>query len=84
MEDVWHELEFLVAVELNEDYNTAKFHQAWARAPSKDLPTSVKLIRVKLEVPESMWRLPTIRGKMKSDLKDEFDAFIEEIGEVKP
>ena len=78
MDDVWHKLEFLIAVEMNEDYETVKFHQAWLKAPSKDLPSNVRLIKVALEVPESMWRLPAIRGKMKSDLKEEYDAFIEE------
>ncbi len=76
--DVWHELEFLIAVEMNEDYGTVKFHQAWARKPSKDLPTNVRMIKVKLEVPESMWKLPAIRGKMKSDLKEEYEAFLKE------
>jgi len=79
MEDVWHDVEFYLAIRLDEEKGVASLYQAWRRKPDKDLPASVKVLKVKLEMPESMWRLPILRGKMKSDLKEEYDLFLEEM-----
>ena len=81
MEDVWHEVEFHIAVKLTDDRG-AKFYSAWSKEPDRDLPANVKLLRVKLKLPESMWRLPVLRGTVKSDLKQEYEMFMEEITEV--
>lgn len=78
MKDVWHGVEFYVAIRLD-DEKGAKFFQAWRRKPDKDLPANVKVLKVKLEMPESMWTLPILRGKMKSDLKEEYELFLEEM-----
>lgn len=81
MEEVWHEIEFFISIRLHEDRG-AKFYSAWANEPDRDLPANVKLMRVKLKLPESMWRLPVLRGTVKSDLKEEYELFMEEITEV--
>ena len=80
MDEVWHEAGFYIAIRLHEDKG-AKFYSAWANEPDRDLPANVKLLRMKLKLPESMWKLPVLRGTVKSDLKQEYELFMEEITE---
>ena len=78
MEDVWHEVEFYIAIRLYEDKG-ARFYSAWSNEPGRDLPSDVKLMKVRLKVPESMWKLPILRGTVKSDLAEEYELFMEEM-----
>jgi hypothetical protein len=82
--DVFYEVDFVVGIEATfDDYGTAtllpRFSDAWSSGPQGQRNAEERLVRVKIEVPQSMWRLPMLRGKMKSDLNEEFQAWVEEI-----
>jgi hypothetical protein len=78
MDDVWHDVEFVLGLVMSKKGPRA--WKIWSRGkPEGSLDADVRLVRVKLEVPESMWMLPAIRGKLKSELKAEYEAFMEEI-----
>lgn len=82
-EDVWHEVEFVIGLQArtktNGDIERVDFYDAWARGPSGSVGPETRLLHVKLEVPESHWRLPAVRGKLKSDLSEEYVAFLEQM-----
>lgn len=84
MTDYWHEVEFIVGLRAvtrtNGTIERVDFQDAWVRGPnSAVLAPETRLVRVKLEVPESHWKLPAVRGKLKSDLSEEYSAFLEEM-----
>lgn len=83
VDDVWHEVEFVLGLQArtktNGDIERIDFGGAWARGPSTSVGPETRLLRVRLEVPESHWKLPAIRGKLKSDLSEEYVAFLEQM-----
>jgi hypothetical protein len=82
--DIFYDVDFVVGVQAEfDEYGTAltlpRFTEAWTSGPAGSRDANERLVRVKIEVPQSMWRLPMLRGKMKSDLNEEFEAWIEEV-----
>ena len=80
MKDVWHTVEFCLV--LKDDDGVIRFSSASRNMPGRDIKTEERVIQVQLEVPESMFRLPLIRGKLKSVLAEEYQAFMEEMEDM--
>lgn len=78
MKDVWHEIEFHLGMKRTST-GEVRFYRAWLGEP-ESIDASIRVLKVRLQIPESMWELPTIRGKVKSDLKEEYDMFLTELG----
>lgn len=82
-DDVWHDVEFVLGLKAKNnvkgEINRVDFAGAWARGPSGNLDAETRLIEVRLQVPESHWKLPAIRGKLRSELTEEYEAFLESL-----
>lgn len=82
MSDYWHEVEFVIGLEAKKTgsrIDRINLYDTWVTQPRGSVDPDVRLFRVKLEVPESNWKLPVLRGKVKSELKQEYEMFVEEM-----
>ncbi len=83
LEDEYFVVEFVIGIEAlfkeGRELVAPRFTDAWRTGPKGSRDANERLLRVKIEVPMSMWLLPAIRGKIKSDLQEEYQMFMEEI-----
>jgi len=79
--DVWVEVEFTIGVrqtKRGDGSHTYKLDGAWQDKPNY-LDKEIRLVRVKLDVPESLWGMPQVKGRLESRLHEEWEALLEEM-----
>jgi hypothetical protein len=82
-DEPFHEVEFLVGIkaEYSKDgtIRLVKPTKLWQTKPQV-IPGNVRLLRVKIEVPESFFAVTaTVKGRIESRLQEEYVALIEEL-----
>lgn len=78
-EDSYQELTFLLGIKKTNKGLSAS--NVWNRSRPKNTDEEERLIWVTLEIPESLWAYPKLKGKLESRLEEEFQAFLVEAKE---
>ena len=83
IDETFYEVNFVLGLRKSttaKGVTTVRAFRASTTEPNK-LEVNERLLRVKIDVPESLWAMPVIKGRLESRLIEEFEAFIEEAKE---
>lgn len=80
MKDQHVEVEFLLGLRQRPKGKVTAF-KIWTRSAPGTLAGDERVLRVKLQVPLSLWAYPGMKGRLESRLEEEFEAFLEEMKE---
>lgn len=81
MTEEYHKVEFLLGLKRSAKGVVAFNVWSTKRGPEL-LNAGARVVKVTMEVPESLWAFPDVKGRLESTLKKEMEAFIKVVNEI--
>jgi len=77
-DDVYHELNFLLGIRKTDKGLSAS--GVWNKRTPESPGPDERFVEVTLDIPESLWAHPRLKGRMESRLENEFKTWLTELG----